>query len=254
MRGTTASRDRGGARALGGRRLRIAAILPLAAVLLWSGLLMAVHRFPAEYDWRYMTVSVLLSAKDNPGARDWAEIGVALCGLAVLVWSFAVGSDDPAAAPAAIRRPRGVYWLRWGGAFMIGSGVLPFHLLGLTKAHEILTLLAFVGLCLGAVRLTLDRAYHASGARSRGGPRRSRILSAALAAALIAPIALAGLAQLYVFYVLPQLHWVGLAWRARGVPVYLSFAFWEWVTFVLLSLYLAVLGVVVRVPTYPRGR
>jgi hypothetical protein len=30
---------------------------------------------------------------------------------------------------------------------------------------------------------------------------------------------------------------VGLAWRARGAPVYLSFAFWEWATCAVLSAY-----------------
>lgn len=69
-----------------------------------------------------------------------------------------------------------------------------------------------------------------------------------LAGVLIAPIVLGGFAQLYVFYLLPQLHWAGLTRRARGVPVYLSFACWEWVTFVLLSVYLSALGVAVRAP------
>lgn len=51
---------------------------------------------------------------------------------------------------------------------------------------------------------------------------------------------LAGGAQAYVFSV-PSLPWVGLAWRARGVPIYLSLAFWEWVTCAVLSGYLAIL-------------
>jgi hypothetical protein len=225
-----------------------AALLPLAAVVLWGGLLMAAHRFPTEFDWRYMTVSVLLSPKDNPNVRHWAAAGVGLCGLVILVWTFVVGRSGDRAASARRRRPRGVYWLRWGGACMVGSGVLPFHLLGLAKTHELLTLLAFIGLCLGAVRLAIEwmRQW---GSRRGARSHRSSVVGTLLACVLIAPIVLAGLAQLYVFYVLPQLHWVGLAWRARGVPVYLSFAFWEWVTFVLLTLYLAALGLVVRAPS-----
>jgi hypothetical protein len=242
---------------IGGRRLRrpyesvaaaaiaySATILPLAAVLLWTGLLMAAHRFPTEFDWRYMTVSVLLSPKDNPNVRHWAAAGIGLCGLAILIWTFAVGRSGTPPSSARRSRPHGVYWLRWGGACMVGSGVLPFHLLGLAKTHELLTLLAFIGLCLGAVRLAIDWVEQLD-ARSR----RSAVIGTLVASALIAPIVLAGLAQLYVFYVLPQLHWVGLAWRARGVPVYLSFAFWEWVTFVLLTVYLAGLGAVVRAPS-----
>lgn len=220
-----------------------AAILPTAAVLLWAGLLMAAHRFPTEFDWRYMTVSVLLSPKDNPDVRHWASAGVGLCGVAILVWTFMVGGPGTAGSSPRSRRPHGVYWLRWGGACMVGSGVLPFRLLGFAKTHEMLTLLAFIGLCLGAVRLGIDWARQLD-LRSR----RSSAAGTLLASVLIAPIVLAGLAQVYVFYLLPQLHWVGLAWRARGVPVYLSFAFWEWVTFVLLTVYLAGLGAVVRAP------
>jgi hypothetical protein len=69
---------------------------------------------------------------------------------------------------------------------------------------------------------------------------------AGFAGLAVLPIFLAGLAEAYVYYVLPQLHWVSLAWRARGVPVYLSFAFWEWITCALLSVYMAVLSVAVQ--------
>jgi hypothetical protein len=56
------------------------------------------------------------------------------------------------------------------------------------------------------------------------------------------PIVLAAMAQAYVHYALPELRWVSLSWRARGVPVYLSFAFWEWVTCFVLSAYAAILS------------
>jgi hypothetical protein len=62
-----------------------------------------------------------------------------------------------------------------------------------------------------------------------------------VAGAAVFPILLAGLSQAYVFYALPQLHWVSLSWRDRGVPVFLSFAFWEWITCVVLSAYMAIL-------------
>jgi hypothetical protein len=123
---------------------------------------------------------------------------------------------------------------------MVGAGVLPLSLPGIPKGHEILTLLAFTGLCVGLLRLTLDVGRTVA---ARDSARR-RAVGLALAGLLAAPIVLAGLAQVYVYYVLPELHWVGLSWRARGVPVYLSFAFWEWMTTIVLSVYLAVLGMV----------
>jgi len=53
---------------------------------------------------------------------------------------------------------------------------------------------------------------------------------------------LAGLAKTYFYYVPQELHSVSFSWRVRGWPVFLRFAFWEWVTFVVLSAYMAILS------------
>jgi len=63
-----------------------------------------------------------------------------------------------------------------------------------------------------------------------------------LAGFAVSPIVLAAIAQAYVSNALPALPWVGLEWREHGVPVYLSFAFWEWVTCAVFSLYVLVLS------------
>jgi len=63
-----------------------------------------------------------------------------------------------------------------------------------------------------------------------------------LAGFAVSPILLAAVAQAYVSNALPALPWVSLEWRDRGVPVYLSFAFWEWVTCAVFSLYLLALS------------
>jgi hypothetical protein len=63
-----------------------------------------------------------------------------------------------------------------------------------------------------------------------------------LAGFALSPIVLGAVAQAYVSHELSALPWVSLVWRKRGVPVYLSFAFWEWVTCAVFSLYVAVLS------------
>jgi hypothetical protein len=63
-----------------------------------------------------------------------------------------------------------------------------------------------------------------------------------LAGFALSPIVLGAVAQAYVSHELPALPWVSLVWRKRGVPVYLSFAFWEWVTCAVFSVYVAVLS------------
>jgi hypothetical protein len=103
-----------------------------------------------------------------------------------------------------------------------------------------LALAAFISICVGMVHATLETATRGV---QRGDLRRSPQLRAViLAGVALAPIVLAALAQAYVSYALPELKWVNLAWRARGVPPYLSFAFWEWVTCAVFSVYMVALS------------
>jgi hypothetical protein len=120
---------------------------------------------------------------------------------------------------------------------MMCSAVLPSQLLVVRKGHEILVLLAFVGLCIGMVNLTFQTVDQRLLAQTMCS---SRVYTVVLSVGAVVPILLAGLVEAYIFYALPQLHWVSLAWRARGVPYFLSFSFWEWITCVVLSAYMAV--------------
>lgn len=125
---------------------------------------------------------------------------------------------------------------------MAGSAALPPWLLQVPKGHEILALLAFFGLCLGMVCLTYQAIERVLSHRVSGNVHRARLYATVVVGAALTPILLAGLAQAYVRYALPQMHWVSLAWRARGIPVYLSFAFWEWVTCIVLSAYIMIMS------------
>ena len=194
---------------------------------LWAGFGMAAAWYPAEYDWRYMTVSHLLTARDNPSGYLWASGGIVGCGVLGLIWTWLPGPSSAG------------HWLaRAGILFMAGSAALPQRLPGLlNKSHELLTLAAFVALCLGVVLL-------AFGAIQVLLPRWSAGLRLVLASGAVSPVLIAGLTQAYVFYVLPGMPWVNLSWRARGVPVMLSFAFWEWATCAVLSAYWVFVSVV----------
>jgi hypothetical protein len=67
------------------------------------------------------------------------------------------------------------------------------------------------------------------------------ILICALGGTALLPIVLGRIVQAYLSFARPELPWVGLEWRARGLPVYLSFAFWEWSACAVLSAYTALL-------------
>jgi hypothetical protein len=123
--------------------------------------------------------------------------------------------------------------------------LLPERLLPIPKGHDSLALLAFVGICIGMVHSAFKAVERSV---QSGNPAASpRLLAGMLAGIALSPLALAALAQTYVSHALPGLPWVSLAWRARGVPVYLSFAFWEWVTCAVFSVYMVLLALTGKV-------
>lgn len=213
--------------------------MPLLGILaFWGGIGMAGWRYPAEFDWRYMTLSSLLSSSHNPAGHLWASLGIVLSGGCCGCWALWLARQGDRGRPAP---PWGLWALGWGSLCVAWVGLLPRPVPGLRKGHELLTLVAVAAVCLGIVGLTAQLASRKVPHPGAGGARRPRLVATALASLAVLPILLAGGAQAYVFSVRPVLPWVGLAWRARGVPVYLSLAFWEWVTCAVLSGYLVIL-------------
>jgi hypothetical protein len=186
-----------------------------------------------------MPISNLLSASRDPTGYLWASGGIVACGLCGLLWTTVLWHRWNHEATPAQRR--GTWALLLGNFFMACSAMPPHRLVGLSKGHEILVLLAFTGLCLGVVDLMFLELVQIFQQGMLGSVQRQRLYAAILACLAVLPILLTGLAQAYVYYALPGLNWVSLSWRARGVPMYLSFAFWEWITCITLSAYMATL-------------
>jgi len=217
------------------RGTALRATAPLGVLAFWGGLWMAGQRYPSEYDWRYMTISSLVYPERDPGGYLWAWGGIVLCGLGGLCWVALLVRNRRHECAAV--RPVGIWALGLGYACMVGCALLPARLLHVPKGHDFLALSAFVGVCIGTVQLTFQAAERSLRRRARSFPSSPRVCAGLLAGAALLPMLLVSIAQAYVSHALPQLPWVGLEWRARGVPVYLSFAFWEWATCVVFSAY-----------------
>jgi Protein of unknown function (DUF998) len=215
---------------------------PLGVFAFWLGMAAAARSYPSQYDWRYLTISSLVYPDRNPHGYLWARAGMVLCGLTGLYWT--VGVMRAAQRPGGAGWPVGIAALAAGFMCMASCGLLPEWRLSSGRVHEFLALAAFLGIGAGVVLATLRSLLRGGPLPgSPGGSRLAARLRAGFVAAVpMAPIALAALAQTYVSAALPTLPWVNLSWRARGVPVYLSFAFWEWVSCALFSLYLVVLS------------
>jgi len=208
----------------------------LGVLAFWGGMLMAERSYPSEYDWRYMTISSLVYGDRNPNGYLWARAGIVLCGLVGLSWTTVLAGKGRQPSTERV----GIWALGLGYLCMMCCALLPERLVGLPRGHDVLALAAFVGVCIGMVHSTF-KAVQRSPRLDRlvGSPR---LHAGILAGVPLSPIVLAAIAQAHVAHALPGLPWVGLAWRARGIPVYLSFAFWEWVTCAVFSLYMLVLS------------
>jgi hypothetical protein len=208
---------------------------PIGLAGFWAGLWMASRRYPSEYDWRYMTISSLLYSERDPRGFLWAWSGLLLCALGGLCWTAVLFQCSSAKNPGM--RAAGIWPLALGYVCMIGCAVWPGRLLDLPRGHDLLALLAFVGICVGTVRLTYLAAERRMRRRAFTSPIWARLCAGLVAGAVLLPLLLEGITQADVSRTFPHLPWVGLEWRARGVPAYLSFAFWEWSTCALLSAY-----------------
>jgi len=211
--------------------------------MFWGGLWMAGRRYPGEYDWRYMTISSLVYADRNPHGYRWAWAGLMLCALGGLIWTRVLAWD--------LRwergRPVGVSALCLGYLCMACCVLLPGLFPRIPRGHDILAVSAFLGLCIGVVQLTFLAltSFLSRMPIFRGTPRIPAVL---LAAVPLCPILVAALTQAYVSRALPELPWVGLEWRARGAPAYLSFAFWEWIACLVTSAYTVILSLATGKP------
>lgn len=207
--------------------LRLIALLGLIAF--WCGMAAAAHAYPAAYDWRYQTISVLLYPDQNPHGYFWAWVGLELCGLSGIAWTAGMTRPSNEATGRAMKSLR----LLQAGFVCMCCAVLPDRMLPVPKGHEILAIAAFLAICIGVVREMLLTRHRLWGESDQSTVSRFGTLIPAGAPLL--PLLIAGMTQTYLALERPNVPWVTPAWRTLGIPIYLSFAVWEWVSCVLFS-------------------
>jgi hypothetical protein len=199
-------------------RNRALAFYGLAALIIGAGVAVAAMRVPGGFDWAYTVISKLASSRHNPDGGMW--LSGSLLAAVVVLWPVVSYLEDDARS-TDLRPALSILALRAG---LIGGGLLGVEgLLGLDlsrlgrKAHETLALLAFIGLYGGILGLYA---------------RRVRRSAAALWPALLVllPLCAVGLSQVMLYFDQRELGWVSTEWREMGVPIWLSFAFWQWLS------------------------
>ena len=208
---------------------------PLATLCLIIGIAIAAHYLDGAFNWRYRTLSSLGSASNNPR-------GYTYCCLGLMV-SFSMGLPlcgyfrvrfEPIAPRAARFSDRS---LKIGFLGVVAVGFERLFSQGLAlhtyKLHEYLSVITFFGLLLGIAGfwlcltrwLLLQRQW-------------SVWALSGLSFVSVGPILGTGLSQAYLYFIPNDFGWVGPHWAELGIPLYLSFAFWEWLTVVGIFIYL----------------
>jgi len=85
------------------------------------------------------------------------------------------------------------------------------------KAHESLAALSFLSLYAGTLGIAIERARSKRYACSRW-----------IACEIISPLLAIGVSQLALYLYQRDFGYVDRSWRDMGIPLWLSFAFWQW--------------------------
>ena len=202
----------------------------VSLVVFWLGFSLAASHYPGGYDWAYTVVSALASKKENPhgGYLFSAALGLSM----LLLWPYisAVRKALPVTDPTVSFSIRA---LRVGliAGFLLGvERLLVFDISAwLDKSHEMLALIYSMCLYVGVLGLL----WHLM--------KRNRIYLFVLLS-VAAPLLILGGVEFGLYLAQRDIGWVGVDWRAMDTPVWLSFAFWQWLVVVFLWLGLGVLS------------
>lgn len=228
------------------KRFLIGVWAPFLSLLVGAFLFLSASRFPGGYDWRYDVMCRLGYSWVNPGGCVCWSLALCLvcvmgfpCGgyfrmrLQHVSWrlsAFASGSLSAGLAAGILVGLDGVFLPRF-------DGLMP-------KLHEATATFAFVAIFFGVISF-----WYAMVKWLRAMQHWSMGACVLLSLLVALPFTGAMVSQLYLFFVPNDLGWVGPGWAELGVPIYLSFAFWEWLA--IAGIYVCLYVMAFLLPALP---
>lgn len=186
------------------------------------GSIMAAQYYPGGFDWFYTVASALASQKHNPTGSVWFAGSLSLSMLLLWLYVSSIKTGLSAILPSA---GFAITAIRIGliCGFLLGAERLLIHDLShwIYKAHESLALFTLLGLYVGILGLLLQFMHH----------KKSNIFPVLL---IVSPLVAIGITELWLYFDQHDLGWVDTNWRDKGIPIWLSFAFWQWLAIGLL--------------------
>ncbi len=200
-------------------------------VVLISGVILAARHYPGGFDWHYTVASALASQKHNPAGCYWFSSAFILS--MALLWPYVAALKQSLSTFPSTATKFAIGSLRMG--LICGTLVAAERLFirdlseWLYKAHEILALLFFLGLYLGVLVLLIQAMLRQS-------------IYVLPVFVIMSPLLAIGITQLWLYFDQRDLGWVDTSWREMGIPLWLSFAFWQWLAIGILWLCLGLLS------------
>lgn len=200
-------------------------------LILVFGAVLAARHYPGGFDWAYTVASALASQKHNPTGSFWFCSGFILS--MGLLWPYVSSLKQSLCPSLSTAAKFAIGALRIGlicGALVAAERLFIKDLSDwVYKAHEILALLFFLGLYIGVLVLLIQAMLR----------QRIYVLPIFFVAG---PLLAIGITQFWLYLDQRDLGWVDTSWREMGVPLWLSFAFWQWLAIGGLWLSMGVLS------------
>ena len=186
------------------------------------GSIMAAQYYPGGFDWFYTVASALASQKNNPTGSVWFAGSLSLSMLLLWLYVSSIKTGLDAILPSA---GFAITSIRFGlvCGFLLGAERLLIYDLShwIYKAHEILAFVTLLGLYVGILGLLLQFIHL----------KKSNIFPVLL---IVTPLVVIGITELWLYLEQRDVGWVDTLWREKGLPIWLSFAFWQWLAIGLL--------------------
>lgn len=200
-------------------------------LVLSFGMIMAARYYPGGFDWLYTVASALASQKHNPTGSIWFASALSLA--MVLLWPYVSALKKGLSPSLSVAAKLAIGALRIG---MVCGALLGLERLLIRdlshwvfKAHEILGVFAFLGLHFGILSLLVQAML------------RQRIYAFPVLL-VVTPLLAIGITFFWLYLDQRDLGWVDTSWREMGIPIWLSFAFWQWLAMGFLWIGLGVLS------------
>jgi hypothetical protein len=202
------------------------------------GLALSAWLFPGPFDWRYQAMCSLASPAKNPAGHVYWSLAVVLTivtGIPTCEY-FAKSFSSTSPAMAACSR----FALRVGylAGILVAFETAFFPNYGglIYKAHEITAIMTIAGIYLGVAGFWYCLTIWLLKVR-----RRPAWFGAAVFLLPAVPMTGVMFSQAWLFFDPNRPGWVSREWIALGIPVWLSFAFWEWLSVCGLVLCICIL-------------